>query len=458
MQESARLIRSQALATQAWVGIFNLILSVGIAQAQNVTNFNPGPNGSSVNVLAIQSDGKLLAGGAFTEVCGAEPHTLRYLARITFTLGFTITQSSNQCGPANPDGPCYSSSLGSCWNGNGRCVSTEPLCRFNGGPGVPDPSFNDPNIDNVVSALVVQGDGQILVGGGFTHIGSVTRAKLGRLNTDGTPDQSFADPLIVGNTVKTLALQANVLQANGQILVGGDFTGVGGLSFHNLVRLNTDGTVDPAFGILGDAQVGGIVNALVIQPDGKILVGGAFTTIQSVTRNRIARLNSNGTLDTTFRDIGNTNGAVLAIALQANGQIVIGGQFDTINGQPQNHLARLNADGTSDASYMNAQTDSYVYALALQPDGKLLAGGAFNIIGPMGMTQSHQKILRLHPNGALDISFPDLAADYAVNAIAVGQSNYLLVGGAFTSIGSQTRNHLAQLGNEEIFKDNFETN
>lgn len=412
MQKSARLTKSQILVIQGWIFTFNFLLG-GIAQAQNITSFNPDLNGT-VQSLVIQTDGKLLAGGFFTQIGTQQPQPYQHLVRI------------------NPDGTA-------------------------------DASFNNPRADDVVFALALQSDGKILVGGQFYHIGSgvsyARRALLARLNADGTLDTSFTPPEISGSSVAAIALQPN-----GQVLVGGNFFLLDGSPCRNLARLNTDGTWDTSFGNLGDPVANNAVNTLAIQPNGQILVGGEFTQIGSDTppppiRNRIARLNANGTLDATFGDVGDTEGPVNAIALQADGKVVIGGDFDMTNGNRQNFLARLNSDGGSDASYMNAQTDLTVSALALQPDGKLVAGGSFTSIGPfMGNTQSRQGIVRLHPNGLLDISFPDLGANFNVNAIAIGRDNRLFVGGAFTSIGSQGRNHLAQLDNDAIFKDNFETN
>ena len=97
-----------------------------------------------------------------------------------------------------------------------------------------------------------------------------------------------------------------------------------------------------------------------MQPDGKILIGGSFSTVLGVTRNNIARLNTDGTLDTAFNP--NANGAVYSIAVQADGKILVGGNFmgDSIGGQTRNRIARLDPT-TGSADSFNPNANSTVY-------------------------------------------------------------------------------------------------
>src|SRR5437660_1528654 len=131
-----------------------------------------------------------------------------------------------------------------------------------------------------------------------------------------------------------------------------------------------------------DPNANGTVYVVVVQPDGKILIGGAFTTLSPnggavVTRNHIARLNPDGTLDTAFDP--NANNSVNSIAVQADGKILAGGVFTSIGGQTRNHIARLDATtGLADSFDPNAS--DLVDAIAVQADGKILAGGNFNTI------------------------------------------------------------------------------
>ena len=190
----------------------------------------------------------------------------------------------------------------------------------------------DPGANGTVTAIAVQADGKILVGGGFTTLGgggtgTTTRNRIGRLNPDGSLDTSF-DPG-ANDSVWTLAVQTD-----GKILVGGAFTTLGGggmgtATRNRIGRLNADGSLDETF----NPGANGYVNALAVQADGKILVGGGFTTLGGggtgmTTRNRIGRLNSDGSLDTSFNPW--VNDSVWTLAVQADGKILVGGAFITL--------------------------------------------------------------------------------------------------------------------------------
>jgi uncharacterized delta-60 repeat protein len=120
------------------------------------------------------------------------------------------------------------------------------------------------------------------------------------------------------------------------------------------------------------------IYSIALQTDGKVLIGGQFTTIGGVTRSNIARLNPDGTLDTGFNP--NADNSVYSIALQADGKVLIGGDFTTIGGVARNRIARLNPDGTLDTG-SNPNANSYVFSIAFQADGKVLIGGNFTTIG-----------------------------------------------------------------------------
>jgi uncharacterized delta-60 repeat protein len=139
------------------------------------------------------------------------------------------------------------------------------------------------------------------------------------------------------------------IQSDGKILVGGSFTTYKGLTQNYIVRLNTDGSLDSTFdvGVGFDNQV----RAITIQPDGKILVGGNFTTYKGLTQTRIVRLNTDGSLDSTF-DVGTGfNTLVLSLLTQSDGKILVGGNFSTYKGLTQNFIARLNIDGSLDSTF-----------------------------------------------------------------------------------------------------------
>src|SRR6266571_2269545 len=192
-----------------------------------------------------------------------------------------------------------------------------------------------------------------------------------------------------------------------------------------------------------DPNANGLVTVVVVQPDGKILVGGNFTTLSpnggaAVPRNRIARLNPDGTLDTAFNP--NANAQVNAIALQADGKILVGGFFNralSIGGQTRNYIARLDpTTGAADLTF-DPNANGVVQSIAVQADGKILAGGSFNGANSIG-GQTRNYIARLDgTTGLADAFDPNASGDSfpGVGSIAVQADGKILVGGSFTNIG-----------------------
>jgi uncharacterized delta-60 repeat protein len=303
------------------------------------TNFNPGAS-NSVRCLAVQTNGAILAGGDFISLGG---------------------QTRSRIGRLNPDGSL-------------------------------DGGFN-PGANNSVRAVAVQADGKILVGGLFTTLGGTNCNYLGRLNADGSLDASF-NPVISG------AVLAIALQPDGRIVVGGGFNAAGGQAHTNLVRLETNGAVNAAFNANSDNSVW----CLALQADGKILAGGFFHTMSGQTRNEIARLNADGSLDTAFNP-GITHSlypGVYSLAVQTDGMILVGGIFDTLAGTNRSGIGRLYADGAPDLTFNPADGWVWIYALAVQPDGNVLLGGYFTAIA--GQPRTH--LARLNNTDAASNSLP----------------------------------------------------
>ncbi|HEX3123063.1 MAG TPA: delta-60 repeat domain-containing protein, partial [Rhodanobacteraceae bacterium] len=314
----------------------------------------------------------------------------------------------------------------------------------------------DPNVNGGVDALALQPDGRLVLAGAFSALApngapSVGRNNIARLNADGGVDATF-DPNANGY------VYALAVQADGKIIIGGAFTGIapnGGASVprKHLARLNIDGSADPTF----DPSSSGDVNVIALQSDGSILVGGAFTSMApnggpSVLRRYLARLNADGSLDATFDP--DPNSAVLALALQQDGQIVAGGSFTSLapNGGAtvaRSRLARLHSDGTLDATFDPAANSS-VFSLAVYADGKIAAGGAFTALTPNGSTAiGRNYIARLNVDGSVDPGF-DPHADNSVAATALQPDGKLIVGGYFEHLApnggaSIARKHLVRL-------------
>ncbi len=279
--------------------------------------------------------------------------------------------------------------------------------------------------------------GRIVVGGDFTAIVGVDGVnRLARLNIDGTLDTSFATGLGANNTVRALAIQPD-----GKVVFGGFFTTFDFITRAYLARVNPDGTLDNSFNF--GAGLNNAVLALALQPDGRVVIGGLFTEVYGTPRNSIARVNANGTVDTSFNVGTGANGAVKAIALQSDGKVLIGGDFTSVNGVSRFHIARLNADGTVDTSFNpGAGTDGAVNAIALTAAGEVLIGGAFNSVN--GVTSP--RLARLTSSGALDSSFvAGTGANDNVTSIEVQRDGRIVVGGSFTTFNGQVRNRIVRL-------------
>jgi uncharacterized delta-60 repeat protein len=358
-----------------------LVCLPSTSRAQLVDSFDPNAN-NEVRVFAVQADGKILVGGFFSSIGG---QTRNKIARVNpdGSLDATFDPNANQgvfAVPVQADGKILVGGYFTSMGGQTR----NRIARLN-----PDGSLDttfDPNANSDVRPIAVQADGKILVGGSFSSIGGQTRNRIARLSPDGSLDATF-DPNVTGTT-GTGAVFAVAVQADGKIPVGGDFTSVGGQTRNNIARLNPDGSLDAAF----DPNASFFVEALAVQADGKILVVGLFGSIGGQTRNGIARLNSDGSLDANFDP--NANGQVHAVAVQADGKILVGGTFYTIGGQTRNRIARLNPDGSLDASF-DPNANDFVFAVAVQADGKILVGGDFTNIGD----QPRNRIARLTPTG-----------------------------------------------------------
>ena len=225
-----------------------------------------------------------------------------------------------------------------------------------------------------------------------------------------------------------------IVQPDGKILVGGSFSTLGGQPRNCIGRLNADGTLDASFNPGADAPV----FSLALQPDDKILAGGVFSTLGGQTRNYIGRLNADGTLDTDFSP--GTYWNVFSLAVQVDGKILAGGYFG---------IGRLNADGTSDTRF-NPGADPSVYCIVVQADGRILVGGSFTTLG--GQPCSY--LGRLNVDGTLDTSFnPRAGAE--VHALVVQPDGKIVVGGSFSELCGQPRNYIGRLNADGTLDTSF---
>lgn len=289
-----------------------------------------------------------------------------------------------------------------------------------------------------VEELAMQPDGKLLVGSQYY---------LKRVNVDGSMDRSFDQMTIsYGANGSDTVVRGVFLQPDGKILVGGNFNDSNGTG---ITRLNSDGMRDSSFNSATGGYYSYQVNAFAMQPDGKVLVGGSFPIINGAELNNIARLNSNGSLDSSFNSGTGTNGSVEELALQPDGKVLIVGSFTAVNGVAHNRIARLNSDGSLDAAF-NPDINSSVNTLALQPDGKLVIGGNFNVVNGV----SKQYIARLNADGSLDTTFNSVANNVVVELV-LQPDGKIFLGGFFTSVNAVTSNRIARLNSDGSLDTSF---
>ena len=298
-------------------------------------------------------------------------------------------------------------------------------------------SLFDP--ESVVFNIALQSDGKILINGTLRLVGSLDVIEFARLNSDGTLDTSFVVPN--GFDVHVGA-GAFAIQPDGKILATYRHGREG-----SMVRLNSDGTLDNSFSAIFGFDAG--VDHIVVQPDGRIVVTGIFTGANGSAA-RIGRLNANGSLDSSFDPGTGPDNLVRAVVLQPDGRIVIAGWFVNFNGTPRPSIARLNSGGSLDTTFVpiNIDTDQFqnprhVRSLALQINGKIVIG---NEQGGETAPPSN-RVFRLNADGSLDSSFV-LGTGIEgtdINAIALQPDEDIIIGGDFSIINGVARLGLARM-------------
>lgn len=312
---------------------------------------------------------------------------------------------------------------------------------FNEPPGAEDTTLNALlGFNGPVFTLGLQPNGSIVAAGDFTMVNGVARTRIARLKADTSLDQGFGTTAGGANgTIRTLDLQSD-----GRILVGGNFTTLNGINRARLARLNLDGTsdigFDPGSGL--DGTVFAVAESFVAGTR-RVVAAGAFTIADGAPRARIARFLDNGELDDSFQPGLGANGIIYAVAVQPDGRILIGGDFTQYNGATIQRIARLNPDGSLDATF-NPGTgcDGVVRTVVVQNDDRILIGGAFTNVNDV----SRIRLARLVPDGSLDTGFqPGLGANDTVYTLVVQGDTRILVGGEFTEASGVTRHRLTRL-------------
>jgi len=326
------------------------------------------------------------------------------------------------------------------------------IVRYNSDGSLDIPFYNNmvnKGFDGIINTIAVQSDGKILVGGHFNSYGYITCKGIARLNSDGSFDNTFG---VVGGgfmylTSETPNVYSIAVQSDQKILVVGYFTSYRGAWCDGIARLNSDGSFDNTF----NTGVGTVYGAysIVCQNDGKILIGGGFTSYNGNSSNKIARLNSDGSFDNTFSIGTGFNTAIneiYAIIIQSDGKILVGGGFNSYNGNSCNNIARLNSNGSFDNTFnVGNGLNGRAYSINIQSDGKILVGGIFTDYNG----NSCNNIARLNSNGSFDNSFSTgTGFNDRVRDIRVRSNGKIIIEGYFTQYNSKILHNMVQLNTD----------
>ena len=398
------------------------------------TSFNAPNLNSGVSAAIIQSSGKIVLGGTFSYV-GTVAHfgLLRINANGSVDASFTAQARGTLTFGASsvfhmmpwPGGRML-------LHGNFNYIDLVPRTNFAvlEASGAVVPGFLPPSRISgrcPTCPIAAQTDSQAL-------IGILDLPGIVRLKSNGTVDPTFFPTnLLFGSAI--------ALQTNGQIVVAGGFPPDGTI---RVVRLNGDGSADGSFHtpLIGPQLGFPEVTALAVQSDGKILVSGGFTSVDGLTRVGLARLRADGMVDTDFvpgpggigTAFGNAVGPVAVITLQKNGKILIGGDFSSYGGVARSGLARLNTDGSLDTGFdigagfqegtgaPSSRSPGGVNGVAETAEGKLLVWGSFNFVDG----QRHNFLVRLHGISTGRVP-PEIIRQPGSQAVALGSNATLRV-------------------------------
>jgi uncharacterized delta-60 repeat protein len=461
-------------------------------------------NNNGIYTIAIQpSDGKILFGGAFNQVNGTPaPSLVRANANGGVDVAFTVNSSNSspsiQAILVRPDGkilvggyglelrnqdgtydssfvpPSMTTIYDLDLQADGKIIVSGLLlnppqtvaalmARLNP-DGALDTSFQ-PVIGGYGSGskVVVLPDNKFLVSGDFNYTGGVARRYFAKFNADGTVDTTF-NPNLPNITfapnfevfpdgkvlVRTLSGSQSVIKLfpDGSQEFAFSLDNVGDIKTlpdgrflisrnNQLLRYNANGTLDSTFSVLTNETIYDIA----VQPDGKVIIGGNFTQVNSSLRSKIARINTDGTVDSTFPSpAGGINGVVRNVVLQPDGKMLINGSFSGISFETRQGLARLNPDSSLDTSFVPGQFYNNIDDIKLQPDGKILITGS-----------STFTLRRLNSNGSLDTRFiPPVLTPYeppiqAVFDFDIQSDGKIIIVGAFSAVNGVSAPGIARL-------------
>lgn len=455
-----------------------------------VSGTPPNPFGSStMTVVAIQPDGKILAVRRQANLGFAEISLFRFNQDGSVDSGFLpigITAGSPAAATLGgliflPDGRFYLAIT------RGTFIIAGSVQRYNT-DGTVDSTWETPNFggnpSSSVTGISLEANGSLLVAGQWGTINGLNKQNLIRLLPAGNVDVNFS-PVLTSHSVTGVESLPD-----GKILYS---QRVDTAAIFKLFRLNSDGTPDNTFtmdptvdsvinkwvrdsseniiflGLVNGKQrfvrlfpnggidstfnpnvtVFGKINAMTRQTDGKIIAVGMFSQMNGVLRSGIARVDSEGNLDPSFDPGTGFDSAPSMLVVQSDGKILAIGSFSTYNGSARSSIARINPDGSLDAGF--APIVSGVSGISLQTDGKIIISGSFTIVNGTGRT----RVARLETNGDLDNSFNTTIGSGTISQTIVQSDGKIMISGGFSGVNGFNRSGLVRLNSDGSLDQTF---
>lgn len=388
------------------------------------TSFNTYVNSNYkfASSVQIRPDGKILVGGDLISYNGTYKNSLFLLNSDgtldnTFTLDVTLGELSISKLKLLPDGKImlatqfYSSiiRLNSDGTKDASFTAAVYVSPPSGGGGT------------VVNDFIVQPDGKVIIIGKYNKIMEYNYRDIARINADGTIDNTFNSsgfnisiPLSSTSEISRKGVTAALLQSDGKIIISGSFKKYFSTQINNILRLNTDGSLDTTFsGGLDNATTEGehlhqtFINGMAYTSDSDIVAVGHFSTYNDVATDNMVRFNSEGTKNPTFNNTcRGFNGPVEVIAQNSSGQLIVGGNFRAYNGIAKDRMARLNPDGSLDTSFtvqMHTflENDLQANDILVQPDDKIIVASSGRFLNGIKLGA----LVRLNLDGSIDTNF-----------------------------------------------------
>lgn len=424
-----------------------------------------------VQSFALQPNGKVLVGGRFHRSLVEEFYNV-----ILLNNDGTIDTNFPPLGRGYTDVPAIEMDKDGRALISGSSSSTAEIIRLDVHHTNDIAFIPPPGAISQINTIAVDETNNVFTGGGFALPQGI--ANVARLRTNGSLDTSFQPGFsLTGVFVPAIALDAEsrvvaalaaynrrgmavqrfelhgrvdtnftmrtlrgepaalTIQKDGKILVASQYA-EGSSMLSEFKRLDADGGIDQSFRYRGTNEV---INVAIEQPNGKIIIAGAFNTLNGRAADRVARLNSDGTIDNSFHSLAFFGSPFAeydiarAVALQADGKILVGFQLGACGCEDDKRAAvlRLNSDGSYDSTFdLSAIVPSWVNTLLALPDGKTLVGG-FQFSQSEPITTPRHGLIRLNADGSLDITFTaQLPIGSDVRAIAIDSSGKILLNSA----------------------------